>query len=84
MALLTESPERQIRRLVDTEVTWLAKGTVEENLSVFMRKVPRAKPEDLRLGLVLFSLIYNGGYTGDVFEIADEMCWMRMSKCARP
>ena len=52
MTLLTESPERQIRRLVDTEVAWLAKGTVEENLSIFMRKVPRAKPEDLRLGLV--------------------------------
>ena len=36
------------------------------------RKVPRAKPEDLRLGLVFFSLIYNGG-PGDVFEVADEM-----------
>ena len=72
MALLTESPERQIRRLVETEVAWLAKGTVEETLSIFMRKVPRAKPEDLRLGLVFFSLIYNGG-SGDVFEVADEM-----------
>ena len=37
-----------------------------------MRKVPRAKPEDLRLGLVFFSLIYNGG-PGHVFEVADEM-----------
>ena len=53
-------------------MTWLAKGTVEENLSVFMRKVPRAKPEDLRIGLEFFSLIYNGG-PGDVFEVADEM-----------
>ena len=54
-------------------MAWLAKGTVEENLSVFMRKVPRAKPEDLRLGLVFFSLIYNGPGPGDVFEVADEM-----------
>ena len=70
--LLTESPERQIRRLVDTEVTWLAKGTVEENLRIFMRSVPRAKPEDLRVGLEYFSLIHIGG-PNDVFEIADEM-----------
>ena len=72
VALLTESPYRQIRRLVDTEVTWLAKGTVEENLRIFMRSVPRAKPDDLRVGLEYFSLIHIGG-PNDVFEIADEM-----------